>query len=530
MLPRSFGASTKERGAETAVARPSTAGPRLPRHVALAQLPNRLGRPVLLTALCSLTLFLSGCDLVEPPNASVAPVAALPRATPSQTAIESLAARPIVAGATVRRADLAAALRVRARVVAANESPLAFRRDGFVQSLWVKPGDQVEPGALLAELADPALDDSLQRARADLAMARAELAAASAPALPGGAAQAAASLAAARQGVEVARLRLAKLQAGPTDDDVRSAEQAVEKARNALWGAQAERDGLCNPTYPKHICEAASARVSTAELAVTAAQDGLARLSKGPRPEDVALAEADVVAAEKAVEVARARHEHEVELERATAAQREAAIRLREERVRQAEAEVSRLEAHLAELRLTAPFAGVIASLDAQVGDRVTPYQPFGLLADPKQLELEASVSEADVGWVTPGQAAQFALDVAPTERYRASVRAILGKPSLVQGKRVYQVRLAIPDGSQMPATVRAGAEVYLAVTKPQALVVPLGALQGDEASRYVEVPADGGTRRVPVVAGLASESEVEIVSGLREGEAVVVRQAPGTR
>ena len=63
---------------------------------------------------------------------------------------------------------------------------------------------------------------------------------------------------------------------------------------------------------------------------------------------------------------------------------------------------------------VTAPFSGMIVSVDKGPGDRVGPYEAFGSMADPSELWVVAVVPEEEASLVAVGQRATIRLDVYP--------------------------------------------------------------------------------------------------------------------
>lgn len=421
----------------------------------------------------------------------------------------------------VRRADLSAPLKVRGRVASESEFSLSFPRGGWLKSLDVRVGDQVEKGAPLAELEDPDLEDQVHSATSRLEAARAALAQAKLPPAPGKSLTAAESVTAAQRNVDIAALRLARLKAPPKEDELTPYRVAIEKARVAVAKAQDDYDQYPRLRSVETSPEGRALRLATLDLEV--AQANLARVIKGPRAEDLAMAEADVRSAEAALQVAIASYNYEVQVEEVRALQQQVAIAAGETEVGLREAEVERLRSRMEQTKLAAPFSGSIVSLEARVGDQVRPFQTLGVLANPNKLEVEATVPEEDILQVYVGQEAQVVMDGFPSQRYKAQVRQVASKPTLWQGKQVYQARLAFSNVASVPATIRMGADIYLSVNKSKVLVVPVASLHSDGSKRYVEVSAGNGTRKVPVTVGLTGDSEAEIVTGLREGDPVLV-------
>jgi HlyD family secretion protein len=166
------------------------------------------------------------------------------------------------------------------------------------------------------------------------------------------------------------------------------------------------------------------------------------------------------------------------------------------------------------------------------VGAKVAAGTTVLTVVDVAELGLLAAVDETDVLLVTPGQSASVELDAAPGAQYRGTVRSVDVLPSASSGDVVsYRVRLTLsagtqPDGSAAP-TPRPGmsAVAHLEVrSATNAVVVPAPAVFRADGQDAVWAVRGGKAQRVAVTVGVPGQGLVEIVSGLSEGERVVIR------
>src|SRR5919108_6106930 len=94
-------------------------------------------------------------------------------------------------------------------------------------------------------------------------------------------------------GLEEREAALAKAKAGPTPDQLRQAELAVDEAKASLLATQNERDSIrADPRTSEQSRRAGDARVTAAEVAVAQAQTRLHAVRAGSDPKEVAAAEA----------------------------------------------------------------------------------------------------------------------------------------------------------------------------------------------------------------------------------------------
>jgi RND family efflux transporter MFP subunit len=180
-----------------------------------------------------------------------------------------------------------------------------------------------------------------------------------------------------------------------------------------------------------------------------------------------------------------------------------------------------------------APFAGIVVSKDAQPGEMVSPVSAGGgftrtgiaTIVDMTSLEVEVDVNESHIARVEPGQRVEATLDAYPDWRIPASVRTVI--PTADRQRATVKVRISFDqlDPRILPDM---GVKVaFLAEPDPQGgserTVVAQSAVRRDGESSVVFVVKDGRLERRAVRTGPGRGSEVEVLSGIRAGEALVV-------
>jgi HlyD family secretion protein len=177
--------------------------------------------------------------------------------------------------------------------------------------------------------------------------------------------------------------------------------------------------------------------------------------------------------------------------------------------------------------------SGALPGVDGSVppGGRVAAGTAVLTIVDIGELGVLAEVDETDVLLVKPGATASVELDAATGASYDATVRSvdILPTPSS-RGGVSYRARLQLgagryTDGRQAP-TPRPGmsAVVHLRVRQAAgAVTVPAAAIFNSDGQDAVWTVRDGKARQVPVSVGVQGQDMVQILSGLSEGQRVVV-------
>lgn len=187
-------------------------------------------------------------------------------------------------------------------------------------------------------------------------------------------------------------------------------------------------------------------------------------------------------------------------------------------------------QSQLALTRLTAPADAIVLARDAEPGDAVMPGQVLLELSFDGPTELVALAREENLGELKPEMTAVASADAYPSQSFPARVDWLAPVVDRAQG--TVEVRLAVPAP---PTYLRADMTVSINVEvarRPGALVVPRDLVHdAGTGVPWVTVANDGRAVRRDVRLGIAGERDVEIVSGLVEGDPVLPADvSPGAR
>ena len=194
------------------------------------------------------------------------------------------------------------------------------------------------------------------------------------------------------------------------------------------------------------------------------------------------------------------------------------------------QARVGVTEATLEKTRLIAPFDGVVAEINGELNEYVTP-SPIGIATPPaidlianRCFYLTAPIDEVDVAGIDVGQSARVTLDAFGERRFRGSVRRIADYVlDLEKQARTVDVEVEFVDPAdieQLLAGYSADVEIILDVRKDTLRIPTEAVMDGD--SVYVLDPAAGLVERRQVRTGTANWDHTEVTEGLEEGELVV--------
>jgi HlyD family secretion protein len=183
---------------------------------------------------------------------------------------------------------------------------------------------------------------------------------------------------------------------------------------------------------------------------------------------------------------------------------------------------------------IKSPTSGIILSQSVFLGDPVVPlttYQPgtkLCSLADMASLLFKGTVDEIDVGKITTGMDAEITIGALPDASIRGKVERIFPKAKKEGNATLFDIEISInlDDGPALRAGFSATASIRIRERK-QVLLLPERLVIFEDGKRFVEVPeGDKGkqARKVEIQTGLSDGLNIEILSGLKEGEKVIER------
>jgi len=203
--------------------------------------------------------------------------------------------------------------------------------------------------------------------------------------------------------------------------------------------------------------------------------------------------------------------------------------------IAQSKAALDNAEENLRYATISSPIDGEVLSKDVEVGDAVSSILVLGsqatlvmTLGDTSEVYVKGKVDESDIGKVYLGQAARIVVESFKDKTFQGKVTKISPLGIEKDNVTTFEVRASIqnPTG-ELRANMSANAEIILE-EKKNVLLAPEGALIFDKDKNVsVEVPdpkADSGRRKVAVKVGISNGVKAEIMSGLYEGQKVILQ------
>lgn len=176
---------------------------------------------------------------------------------------------------------------------------------------------------------------------------------------------------------------------------------------------------------------------------------------------------------------------------------------------------------------LKATVAGVVTTISAQVGENVTSNSNAGfiVLANTGSMALHGTIGEADVVKLKLGQVATVTVDAVGTAKMTGKVTSLDPVATIAQGVPVYgiDVTIDLPNAAVRPGM--SGTANVIIASSPNALVVPNLAVKTASGRRYLTVMKDGKATDTDVTFGIANDTVTEVLSGVQEGDTVVLPQ-----
>lgn len=266
------------------------------------------------------------------------------------------------------------------------------------------------------------------------------------------------------------------------------------------------------------------------------------------------------------------RAENDVKSQQANLRAQQQNLKTQELRIAQERASLSSARYDLGRVRLESPINGIVTRRNIEEGETAvtgTMNNPGSMLltiADMSVLEAEVEVDETDIPTVRIGQVAKVTIDAMPGKTFTAKVTEIGNSPIQAAGAaasaQATNFKVVLTLDGEVP-DVRPGftctAEITTA-TRDNALAVPIQAttvreMVVDEKGEIVREPSTAGARRpsptapaaelkpgqqrkelegvfvvadgkaqfVPVKTGIPGEKYFEVLSGLKEGDQVIV-------
>ena len=410
---------------------------------------------------------------------------------------------------------------------ASQEAKLTFDSGGRVDKIYVKEGDSVNEGDVLAELDTTTL--GLAKSQAQISFAQAQVA-----------------VTQAKLAQQTAELNLKKIQ--DTEDSLafalfnvqislRNAEHHVDETQDIYtWPdiETAQHDVDNAKAYLEYVLDdnLSTATIAYAKARVTAAEAILNAKINSYDTEEVAIAKMEMEADEKAVAQAEKNIEalaDDIAIQELQIATAKEAVTQAQKSVELAELTFNETQRKLDEAIIIAPFNGVVANVYVEEQDYIpspglAPTTVIYLI-NASSMDLIVEMDEIDIPGIEIGQEAIVEIDALSDTLFQGTVAAIFPTPNTVGGVVLYDVKITlhVDESSGIKIGMSATADIVTS-QRSNVLLVPTRAIAQDEQGKpIVKVRENEQMQERQVVTGISDSLQTEIISGLREGETVVI-------
>lgn len=213
--------------------------------------------------------------------------------------------------------------------------------------------------------------------------------------------------------------------------------------------------------------------------------------------------------------------------------QLKASMEARREQLKKEEELLQRYRDQLAACKVYAPEAGMVAYANSRYDDiapgtYVRLRQKILTLPDLTKMQVRTAVHESVLDQVERGQEVTVKIDAFADREYQGTVESVGVLPqqsnsSTGADTRFYETVVRIEGQvQQLKPGMTAVVEIHIDHID-DALVVPLQAVTEIDGQAYCFVSRGGGIERVPLELGVANEHSVQVLSGIRQGEEVVI-------
>ena len=442
--------------------------------------------------------------------------------------------------AQTRTGDLTLSVSETGTIQPVNKVDIKSKAAGRLLSIPIEEGQRVTQGQLIAVVDRSLIDPQLERDQAQLQQAQARLTQTEAEyALQ--VQQTASAIAQARAAVVSASAHQAAVAAGARPQELGQSREAVARAQIAYADAERtqkrQKSLLARGFVSQSAADAAQVAVDTAASTLDAAKQAFGLLQAGPRAQDVADARAGVSAARVGLQAAQANAGQDA-VKKSDIAQARAAVA-------QISGDIQQLQVNIADTRILAPSAGIVLKKYKEPNEIVqsatTGFSDAQSIVATlgSRLEVSVNINEVDIAQVHLRAPAAVVVDALPgvtqagyvSEIAPASTNAFTdtssgGSSTSSISKFAVKIAFIHPDARLRPGM---SASVRIVSSQRKGVVLaPLEAVPFTGSKGQVTVLVGGRQEKRTVTTGLRNDIDVEIVSGLRTGETLIVPAPSG--
>lgn len=172
------------------------------------------------------------------------------------------------------------------------------------------------------------------------------------------------------------------------------------------------------------------------------------------------------------------------------------------------------------EVEITAPISGVFTGYLVDLGTKLEPQDPLGSIADTSIIKVVANIPERDINRIRKNDLAKVKVDSYPGQEFTGTVDMV--KANIDPNTRTAEVNIKI-DNKEGKLKTGMFAKGRIIEKAYQGILIPLEAVLKEQEKSFVYISDGKAAAKRQVVTGLIQDTEIEIATGLKVGEQIVV-------
>lgn len=178
---------------------------------------------------------------------------------------------------------------------------------------------------------------------------------------------------------------------------------------------------------------------------------------------------------------------------------------------------------------ITAPFDGILTQAPTNIVPGAVISLPSGAVfqvVGPETTFFEAQVSEVDIVKLVSGANATIEIDAFPDKVFKGKVTGFnYASTTTSTGGTAYNVRISLPEDENIPFMIGMNGDADIILSeKENLLLAPINSIVEEDDKEYVWLDDNSKASKVEVITGASSINDVEIISGLSEGDTIIIR------
>lgn len=197
-----------------------------------------------------------------------------------------------------------------------------------------------------------------------------------------------------------------------------------------------------------------------------------------------------------------------------------------ENAIRQGNASVSISKDSVQRTTMYTPFSGTITSWLINVGDYLVPSTPIAKFQDLEDIRLKLPINELDLPKINFNSEISLVFDSYPDRKYKGKITWMSeASVSDAQNVQTFPVKVKFENKDKLIKPGMSGDAEITVSEKKNVLAVPLGAISKKENKIYVNILEKDKVKEVEIKPGISTIEYLEVTSGIKEGDKIVVEQ-----